>query len=140
MTPVGRPRASSATCAPGVPLRDRGAVTAEFAVALPAVVVVLLLALGTAGAAVAQVRCVEAARAGARAASLGEDLAAVARGVTSIVGADAAVEVERSGPWVVVTVKRRVAVAPWGALVAQGRASAWVEPGVAVPISGDSDA
>ena len=41
-------------------------VTAEFAVVLPAVVFVLALCLGAMGLALDQVRCVDAARAGAR--------------------------------------------------------------------------
>ncbi len=45
---------------------------AEFAVALPAVVLVLALLLGAARVALAQVGCVDAARAGARAAARGE--------------------------------------------------------------------
>lgn len=47
-------------------------VTAELAVALPAVVAVLAVCLWAFGAAVDQVRCVDAARAAARAAARGE--------------------------------------------------------------------
>jgi hypothetical protein len=52
-------------------------VTAEFAVVLPAVVFVLGLSLGALGLALDQVRCVDAARAGARAASRGDSAGAV---------------------------------------------------------------
>jgi len=52
-------------------------VTAEFAVVLPAVVFVLALCLGAMGLALDQVRCVDAARAGARAASRGDSYGAV---------------------------------------------------------------
>lgn len=52
-------------------------VTAEFAVVLPAVVFVLALSLGALGLALDQVRCVDAARAGARAAARGDSYAAV---------------------------------------------------------------
>ena len=56
---------------------QRGMVTAEFAVVLPAVVLVLALSLGALGLALDQVRCVDAARAGARAASRGDSDGAV---------------------------------------------------------------
>lgn len=52
-------------------------VTAELAVALPAVVAVLALSLWAFGVAVDQLRCVDAARAGARAAARGEATATV---------------------------------------------------------------
>ncbi|MFL5912182.1 MAG: TadE family type IV pilus minor pilin [Gaiellaceae bacterium] len=51
--------------------------TAETAVAFPALVVVLAVALWGVSAAAAQVACVDAARAGARAAARGEPPAAV---------------------------------------------------------------
>ena len=53
---------------------DRGAATAELAVALPAVVVVLAAVLSVGQAVLTQVSCVDAARAGARAAARGDDL------------------------------------------------------------------
>ena len=51
--------------------------TAEFAVVLPAIVLVLALSLGALGLAWDQIRCVDAARAGARAASRGDSGEAV---------------------------------------------------------------
>ena len=54
------------------PRGQSGMVTAEFAVVLPAIVLVLGLSLGALGLALDQVRCVDAARAGARAASRGD--------------------------------------------------------------------
>jgi len=51
---------------------DRGSVTAETAIALPAVMVVLATVMATGQALVAQVRCVDAARAAARLAARGE--------------------------------------------------------------------
>lgn len=56
---------------------ERGMVTAEFAVVLPAVVLVLALAVGALGLAWDQIRCVDAAGAGARAAARGDSAAAV---------------------------------------------------------------
>lgn len=58
---------------------EDGMVTAETAAALPAVVLVLALGLGAAGVGLDTVRCVDAARVGARAAARGDDGAAAAR-------------------------------------------------------------
>src|ERR671914_1984695 len=60
-----------------VPLAERGSVTAEIAVALPALVLVIAVALWGVSTTGAQVACVDAARAGARAAARGEPLPAV---------------------------------------------------------------
>ncbi|MDP9241529.1 MAG: pilus assembly protein, partial [Actinomycetota bacterium] len=51
---------------------DGGSVTAELATALPVLVFLLAVALGAVGAVTAQLRCVDAAREGARAAARGE--------------------------------------------------------------------
>ncbi|MEO6998436.1 MAG: TadE family type IV pilus minor pilin [Terracoccus sp.] len=51
---------------------DAGMVTAELAVAIPAVVLVLAMCLAALGAVIDQVRCVDAARLGARAAARGD--------------------------------------------------------------------
>jgi len=108
----------------------RGSVTAEFAVGLPAVVMVLVVVILAATAAIGQVRCVDAARAGAREAALGSAVAQVHATAEHLAGAGAAVAVTREGPWVVVRVSRPVAAFGWlgRGLVASGRAQAWVEP------------
>jgi hypothetical protein len=62
----------------GRPRSERGSVTAETALALPVLVVVLLAALWALAATAAQVRCVDAARGAARAAARGEAPAVVA--------------------------------------------------------------
>lgn len=59
-------------------------VTAEFAVALPAVVLLMVLALGAVGAATTMLRCQDAAFAAARAA---------ARGEPTVAGAEAGLDV-----------------------------------------------
>lgn len=56
---------------------ELGAVTAEFAVALPAVTAVLALCLGAASTGVAQVKLEESARAAARAAARGDSEAEI---------------------------------------------------------------
>ncbi|HET8600402.1 MAG TPA: TadE family type IV pilus minor pilin [Segeticoccus sp.] len=71
--------------------------TAEIAVALPAVVLVLAMALAGVGVAIDQVRCVDAARAAARAASRGDPSGAVRAVALRVAPPGAAVEVGRSG-------------------------------------------
>jgi hypothetical protein len=97
---------------------SRGAVTAEFAVALPAVVLLLALLLAGSAAGVTQLRLEEAARAGARALARGEDSAAVNAAVRRLAGDSAASTVAFDGEWLSVTVSGRVAGAlgsllPW---------------------------
>ena len=88
--------------------RDRGSVTAEFAVALPAIVAVLAVVLSVVAAATAQLRCVDAARAGARAAARGESTAAAVSAAKAAAPAGATVRVRREGDAVRVEVHGRV--------------------------------
>lgn len=69
------------------------------------VVALLGLVLALVAAGVAQIRCTDAARAGARAAALGEDDAAVTLVATRSAGPGAEVSVRRDGAWVDVTVR-----------------------------------
>jgi hypothetical protein len=89
---------------------DEGSVTAELAVGLPAVVLVLAMVLVVASTAIAQTRCADGARAGARAAALGEDDAAVAGVARRVAGDDARVGVARDDGWVTVHVDAAVGV------------------------------
>ncbi|MCG2800904.1 MAG: pilus assembly protein TadE [Cellulomonas sp.] len=109
---------------------DRGAVTAELAIGMIAVVAVLAVILAAGAASVARVRCTEAARAGARAASIGRDDAAVRSTVTRVAGADASVSIERQDDgWVVVAVQVPVVDAGLArGLRASATATAWLEP------------
>lgn len=111
---------------------ERGAVTAELALVLPAVVVVLLVCAALGASALGQLRCADAARAAARAAAIGEPVVVVEDVARDLAGADAQVSVTRDGGWVEVVVSRPVAAGPtWlGELRAEGAARAWVEPGV----------
>lgn len=86
----------------------RGAVTAEFAVALPAVMALLALLLAGAAAGVTQLRIEEGARAGARALARGEDPAAVERTVRTLAGGTASASVAADGEWFSVTVTDHV--------------------------------
>lgn len=110
---------------------ERGSVTAELALVLPAVVVVLLVCLTLGAAVLGQVRCADAARAAARAAAIGEPASAVVAVARDLAGSDAAVTVDEGGGWVEVTVSRQVASGfpGVGGLRAEASARAWVEPG-----------
>ncbi|WP_375385597.1 TadE family type IV pilus minor pilin [uncultured Microbacterium sp.] len=79
---------------------DEGAVVAEFAVALPAVAVVLLLAAGALGACAQQVRLQDAAADAARLAGRGESEARVLSTVAEVGGAAA---IDHRGDLVCVT-------------------------------------
>ena len=84
--------------------RDGGMATAELAVVLPALVLVVAAALTAVSVLLAQLRCVDAAREGARAAARGEP-AAVARAAASRVApAAAAIDIGTAGEEVRVTV------------------------------------
>ncbi|QTE29714.1 TadE family type IV pilus minor pilin [Pengzhenrongella sicca] len=114
--------------------REAGSVTAELAVALPAVTLLLLALLVLGAAAAGQLRCADAARAGARAAALGETAAEIAAIAERLAGDGATVAVTGTGTgtdgWVTVTVSRPIAAGPFGAgpLHAHASASARVEP------------
>ncbi|MDQ0755214.1 TadE family type IV pilus minor pilin [Arthrobacter sp. B3I4] len=88
--------------------------TAEFAVALPAVILVLGLLLAGSAAGLTQLRLEEAARGGARALARGEDAAAVGGIVRHLAGDSARVAVASDAGWLSVTVSGTVhgAVAP----------------------------
>jgi hypothetical protein len=121
---------------------DEGMVTAETAVVLPALAVVLVFALWSVAAVTAQLRCVDAAHTAARALARGEasDVSlAAARGAAP---AGARVTVSRSGDLVVVDVRAVARLpGPWSdalpGLSLSGRAVASVEgeaePGGGLP-------
>lgn len=83
---------------------ERGAATAELAVALPSLLIVLALALAAVDLGLAQVRCVDAARLGARSLARGETEAAALGQVRAAAPSDAAVTVGRVGDRVRVSV------------------------------------
>lgn len=90
---------------------DRGSATAETAVVLPGLILVLVAALWGVRATASHVACVDAARAGARAAARGEPPAAV-RAAASMAGpAGAHVEVRQDARFVRVTVVAEVRAA-----------------------------
>jgi Flp pilus assembly protein TadG len=96
----------------------RGAVTAEFAVALPAVLLLLAMLLAGSAAGLTQLRLEEAARAGARALARGEDTGAVEGIVRQVAGNSASAAINADGEWLSVTVSGRIggsvaSLVPW---------------------------
>lgn len=92
--------------------------TAEFAVALPAVLLLFALLLGGAAAGATQLRLEEAALAAARALARGESQAAAEAIAKRLAGASATAAIAADGEWISVTVADRVAgplgsVVPW---------------------------
>ena len=116
-------------------VRDRGSVTAETALALPVLVVVLAGLVWVLAAVGAQLRCVDAAAGAARAAARGESPAAVTALGRSLAPDGAVVTVQGRGEQVQVTVSAQVRAFPGlpalPALEVSGRSVALVEPGVA---------
>jgi hypothetical protein len=112
----------------------RGSATAETAVLLPVLVVVLVACVWVLASVGAQLRCLDAARAGARAAARGDAPAAVRLTAERLAPADAQVVVSARDGLLEVVV--RAEVRPFGpalrvlpALPVSGRATAAPEPG-----------
>ena len=87
---------------------ERGSVTAETALVLPALLLVLVAVLRAAAAALAQVRCVDAARAGARALARGEQDGTARSMAVQAAPVRAEVRLRRQGDLVRVEVTARV--------------------------------
>lgn len=92
---------------------EQGSVTAELAVGLPVVVLLIALLASLAAAGVTELRCEAAARAGAREAALGSDDGTVRSTAARVAGAGAAVEIARAGEWTTVRVSAGVSLGPW---------------------------
>jgi Flp pilus assembly protein TadG len=115
---------------------ERGSATVEIAVALPALVLVVASALWGVSVAAAHVACVDAARAGARAAARGEPLSAVRAAVLRGAPARARVAARRDGDLTHVEVSvvlHAPALSGLPPLVVREHAVAATEPGVGVP-------
>jgi hypothetical protein len=97
--PRAEPRAATA---------ERGAATAEMAVALPSLVLVLAVALAAVDLGLAQVRCVDAARLGARLLARGEPASTVLAEVRAAAPDGARVMVGTSAGRVTVSVRGAV--------------------------------
>ncbi len=115
--------------APGTVGSDAGTVTAELAVSLPGVVLLCVALLVTGRAAIGEVQCTDAARAGARLAARGEPPGAVAAEARRRAPPGAVVAVARAGPVVRVSVRAPLTgpVPAWAHLSMRATASASVE-------------
>src|SRR6476659_6329147 len=118
MNGLWRARGSGGRVDPPPTAECRGAVTAEFAVALPSVVLLLSLLLAGSAAGVTQLRVEEAARGGARALARGAGAGEVGEIVRRLAGDSAGAEVTLDGEWHRVTVSGRVpgavgSLIPW---------------------------
>lgn len=82
--PAGKVGAEPAPSTPHKSPAEEGVITAEFAVALPAVTVVLALCLGAASTGVAQLKVEESARTAARAAARGDSEVQIRSAVSRI--------------------------------------------------------
>ena len=92
-------------------------VTAETAVVLPVLLVVLTAAVWVLASVAGQLRCVDAARVGARAAARGDAPAAVTAAAARVAPGDARVRISRSGDEVTVLVES--VVRPFGAALSR---------------------
>lgn len=101
---------------------EAGMVTAETAVVLPVLLLVLVCAVAAVSVVGAQLRCVDAAREGARAAARGEADAVVAELAGGVAPDGAVTAVQPEGERVRVTVS--VEVAPLGPVPLRTRVSA----------------
>jgi Flp pilus assembly protein TadG len=112
--------------------REAGMVTAETAVVLPVLLLVLVGAVAAVTVVGAQLRCVDAAREGARAAARGESVAVVESVVARAAPEGAAATVSVDGEQVRVTVTARIA--PLGPvalrITVSAEAVALREPGI----------
>ena len=107
---------------------EQGTATAELAVALPAVAVALGAVLAVGQVAIAQVQCVDAARAAARAGARGEGAAVVADLAREAApGADVSVRTTGSRLTVLVWRQVRLATARGPTVTVRGEATAAVE-------------
>ena len=105
---------------------DAGVVTAELAVLLPTVVGLLLVLLVVGNVGMTRLQVAGAARAGARAASLGEDPASVTAAARRVAGDRAKVSTEDDGGWRTVEVSRDIGTS-WLSFHVSASSTAWVE-------------
>jgi hypothetical protein len=133
---TGRP-GRAGVIGPAGPAPDAGMVTAELAVALPALVLVLALALGVLAVGTARFRCADAARVAVRLAARGEPTAAVRAAAAETASAAVTVRVTQVGDDVTVEVSTPVRLpGHWlpGVTVTE-RVTEALEPAARVPTS-----
>ncbi len=89
---------------------ESGSVTAELALALPTLMLIIAVGIWMQSAVALQARCQDAARAGARAAARGDPDAAIRGALGAVLPAGARVAISRSGRQVTVSVQASVPV------------------------------
>ena len=109
---------------------ESGAITAEFATTLPAVMLLVALVLSFGAALGTGLRVTDAARVGARAAALGYSHSEVQSRAQSVSGPAAQVQIRLEQGWATVTVRHplgfgRLAAGPFQV---SSSATAWIEP------------
>lgn len=95
------------------PKRERGAVTAEFAVALPALVLVLAFVLAISSVALKTASLQAAARSGARLAAVEPNPQVVYQLVSSMAGVGATINIEFGERLATVTVTKQATIGPF---------------------------
>ena len=117
------------------PTGDEGMVTAELAVALPTVVIVLLAAVSALVAVSTQLRCTDAAATAARLVARGESVSVARAAARDVVGTDTRVQVTTDHGSVTVLVRAAAGVPLLGSLLrlpsVTASFTAPLEPGVA---------
>jgi hypothetical protein len=96
----------------GIRQESSGYATAELALALPSLVLILAIGLWLQGAVAVHARCLDAARAGARAAARGDPDGRVRERLAKVVPAGAGIVIAHDGDRITVTVDSRVEVPP----------------------------
>jgi Flp pilus assembly protein TadG len=89
---------------------ESGAVTAELALALPTLMLIVAVGIWMQSAVALQARCQDAARAGARAAARGDPDTAIRSAISAALPVGASVGISRAGSQVTVTVSASVPV------------------------------
>jgi hypothetical protein len=109
---------------------EKGAVTAEFATALPAVMVIFAIVIAMAAAFGTQFRVSDAARTGARLVAMRAESGRIRTSIIQIAGGQPEVSISQAGSWATVKVKRSLHLGPiWlTPLSVTGIATSWVEP------------
>jgi len=114
---------------------EKGSVTAELAVALPAVVLLLFTVLAIAAAFGTQMRVSDAARIGARLYAIGAPTSEIEYKIKEIAGPNAISNIPKKDPygideWTTISVKRMAGIGPAniGIFTLSASATVWIEP------------
>ncbi|WP_274542930.1 TadE family type IV pilus minor pilin [Rothia uropygialis] len=133
---VGRRRKNVSGSCPraGVSLNqdgESGTITAEFAVVMPVVIILVAFVLGAGAVGARAIKVEEAARMSARSAARGESWEETSHVARSIAGDDARIDIKRSGQDIDISVSARAPgiLGTWGNLVLASHAHAQRETG-----------